>query len=268
MSIFNSLKNVFGKQKESGDENQQEQPEKKDYRPLTSTEKAKGLAGAASVYAENLNKSPEEQREALRQFLRSQKAKHVTSETEYQNFNSYCAEFIVLRETIRNPANGTEESRLGFELDSDSEEKWEEILERYGRNSWEMVGNLQISFRQSPEGFPWAIIAFPQEFRLAGHLLSLRAGGKDFSFSGYSVRSKHSLQDSAPPVSMIFVYGKKSLEKLAKESPLLHPAWKALKEMPEDENWFCISDLPSSSWLANAEGNDDDLFTQYTKDLQ
>lgn len=82
MSIFDSLKNIFGKQKESDDETQQKQPEKKDYRPLTSTEKAKGLSGAASVYAENLNKSPEEQREAMKQFLLSQETKHDASETE------------------------------------------------------------------------------------------------------------------------------------------------------------------------------------------
>jgi hypothetical protein len=41
---------------------------------------------------------------------------------------SYCSEFISLVETIRDPAKGTEESRIGFELQSDAEDRWDEIL--------------------------------------------------------------------------------------------------------------------------------------------
>lgn len=174
---------------------------------------------------------------------------------------SYCSEFVALVETIRDPAKGTEESRIGFELQSDAEDKWDEILEKYGRNSWEVVGNLQTSFRHSKLGIPWAIIAFPEEYRLAGHLCSLRVGGDDFSFTAYSVRSGYSVSESGPPpVSMVFVSRKAVLERCAHESQLFQAAWQALEKMPETRNWFCISDPPPAQWVADTEIGDDELY--------
>lgn len=175
---------------------------------------------------------------------------------------SYCSEFISLIETIRDPRKGVEEDRIGFELQSDAEDKWDEILEKYGRNSFEMVSNLQVSFRKSKAGIPWAIVAFPEEYRLAGHLVSIRVSSEDFSFSAYSLRSGYSISEAAPPpvVSMVFIYRKAALEQAALESPLLQPAWDALRNMPETRNWLCISDPPSAYWLTREQMEDDSLF--------
>ena len=174
---------------------------------------------------------------------------------------SYISEFISLTETIRDSQKRITESRNGFELQSEAEEKWDEILKKYKRNSWEMVGNLNISFRNSSLGVPWAIIVFPEEYRLSGHLLSIRTSNDDFSFSAYSIRSGYSIQKNGiPPVSMIFMYRRPALEQAALKSPMLLSAWKILENLPETRNWFCISDSPSADWIAKAEKDDDILF--------
>lgn len=146
-------------------------------------------------------------------------------------------------------------------LADDAEEAFDELLLPYRVSSFEFTMQLDRDFRD--RGFwPWAMIAFPSEYRLAGHLFSIRQKPQDFSFSAYSLKDgMHSVEEEGPPpVSIVFFRDKTALKKAAARSELFSDAWKLLKDKEHEQKWFVVSEPPKKEWLSVTSEEDDELF--------
>lgn len=176
-----------------------------------------------------------------------------------------CYELFILQESVRESNGRISSSRLFTEIHPDAEDKIEELLQKHGRNCWEFFGNCDVTFRRE-NIWPWSIVLFDDEFRLAGHVVSIRRNRKDFSFSAYSIKpGEYSLsKDSIPPVSVLFINNKDSLQELASRSELFKMAWNQLSNCPEQQHWICIAEPPSPEWIDNISQNDDQLFMKIT----
>jgi hypothetical protein len=111
--------------------------------------------------------------------------------------------------------------------------------------------------------WPWAIVLFNEEFRLAGHVLSIRQNKRDFLFTAYSIKpgAKPITEQEVPSVSVILVYEKKALERAATQSKLFSAAWEQLADRSEDQHWICIADSPPVEWMRQTSQDDDELFS-------
>jgi hypothetical protein len=172
-----------------------------------------------------------------------------------------CYEFFILQEIIKEADGKISSSRLFTEIHPKAEEIIDDVLHKHDRNSWEFFGNLDVSSRR--EGiWPWAIALFNEEFRLAGHVVSIRQNRDDFSFTAYSIKpGSHSVaEQGVPSVSVLLVNKKTSLERAAPQSKFFSAAWEQLADQSEDQHWICIADSPSEEWLRQTSQNDDQLF--------
>jgi hypothetical protein len=134
----------------------------------------------------------------------------------------------------------------------------DEILEKFGRNSVEFFNSLENSINQVGN-WPWAIILFNEEFRLAGHVVSVRKKREDFSFTAYTLLPGTTAK-VVPPVSVLLINKKIVLEQAAMQSQLFNAAWVYLADKSEDQHWVCIADSPSVDWETKTCQNDDKLF--------
>jgi hypothetical protein len=174
-----------------------------------------------------------------------------------------CYEFFVLEETCRDANTGKKlSSRLCMEIDPQEEGIIDEVLQKHGRNSWEFFHNCDVTFRRDGV-WPWAIVLFNEEFRLAGHVLSIRQNKRDFLFTAYSIKpgAKPITEQEVPSVSVILVYEKKALERAATQSKLFSAAWEQLADRSEDQHWICIADSPPAEWMRQTSQDDDELFS-------
>lgn len=120
-----------------------------------------------------------------------------------------------------------------------------------------------VNAKHEREGvFPWAIVFYNKEFRLAGHLASIRQNSNDFRFSAYSIKTdNYSVAEmGVPSVSLLYVYKKKAIQQAAKESEFFSAAWEQLADLPENQHWICIADSPSEEWVKQTSQNDDELY--------
>ncbi|MDI7259043.1 MAG: hypothetical protein QME90_03870 [Thermodesulfobacteriota bacterium] len=172
-----------------------------------------------------------------------------------------CYEFFVLQEVVKDADGKISSSRLFTEIHPDAEEIIDDVLRKHGRNSWEFFGNLDVSNRR--EGiWPWAIVLFDEEFRLAGHVVSIRQNRGDFSFTAFSMKpGRYSVaEQGVPPVSVLLLNNKKALEQAASQSKLFSAAWEQLADRSEDQHWICVADSPTEEWVRQTSQNDDQLF--------
>jgi hypothetical protein len=171
-----------------------------------------------------------------------------------------CYEFFVLGVKHINEAEGRLlSSDLVTEVDSDTCDIIDEILQKYGRNSWEFFENTDITLRK--EGIcPWAIVLFEEEFQLSGHAVSIREDRKHFWFTSYSMKPWLLKETGVPPLSVILVFSKKALKDAALKSELFNKAWEQLSECSEERHWICIADSPSPEWISQTSKNDMELF--------
>ncbi len=172
-----------------------------------------------------------------------------------------CYEFFILQSITRQADGKISSTRLFMEIHPDAEEIIDRFLEKHNSTAWEFFGNLDVPCRQQGI-WPWAIVLFDKEFRLAGHAASVRKNRGDFSFTAYSMKSGASMveQGVAPPLSVILINNKKALEHAAIQSKLFSAAWEQLAEQSENQHWVCIADSPSEEWLQQISQNDDQLF--------
>jgi hypothetical protein len=169
-------------------------------------------------------------------------------------------EILLLREEIRGPSGSS--SRLYLETLPETDEFLDTLLEPFGRNSFELIGNLNVSFRQS-NFWPWGVVAFEREYRLAGHVCASRHNPRDVLFTGYSVRTDYSVaRTGPPPVSMLFFHSKLVVSTLASQSPLFSACWSILADKPQNRNWLCVPDPLPESWVTEAEKVDAALFSR------
>ena len=176
-----------------------------------------------------------------------------------------CFENFMLTEVIKNAKGKTLSVENFMQVDSAAEPIIDYFLQKYGRDSFEYFENLDKTIKLE-EIWPWAIILFKEEFRLAGHVVSLRKDRKDFLFSAYSIGpGPYSIAaQGVPPVSVLLMNNKTVLEEAAKQSPLFDAAWSQLADKSEDQHWVCITDSPPADWVAVNSQNDDQLFRSVT----
>ncbi len=114
--------------------------------------------------------------------------------------------------------------------------------------------------------WPWAIIAFEFEYKLAGRVCSIRRSREDISFSAYSIKDNYSIVESGPPpVSLLFVYKKSILNELGLQSLLFSQSWTYLKDKSESRHWLFIPDPLPNKWVKEKEKLDSKLFRKIFK---
>lgn len=77
-----------------------------------------------------------------------------------------CYQVFPLIETIRGGGQVLHTKLLA--IDSDIEVDLDRIVDKFDTDASWFMHKLNISFEQS-NVYPWAMIAFPEEYRLAGH---------------------------------------------------------------------------------------------------
>ena len=81
-----------------------------------------------------------------------------------------CFENFMLTEVIKNARGKTLSVENFMQVDSAAESIIDYYLQKYGRDSFEYFENLDKTIKLE-EIWPWAIILFKEEFRLAGHVV-------------------------------------------------------------------------------------------------
>jgi len=133
-------------------------------------------------------------------------------------------------------------------------------LEKFDKDGFQVTWGLESAFKKS-DNWPWAIVFYREEFRLAGHVVSTRKDRSDVSLTSYTMPSNHSVEEhGVPTVSVLLIYTKNPLKELAEESELFSKAWEQLSDCDESRHWICIAESPSEEWIKKASKGDDQLF--------
>lgn len=109
---------------------------------------------------------------------------------------------------------------------------------------------------------PWGITVFPQEYQLAGHVISRRLEQDDLLFSSFSnIKDPYQYPNRQPPPCSFLCHRSKSMaHRLASRSPLFQATWSALKDRSEGRSWICFPPPLPEDWVAEAEARDAALF--------
>jgi len=144
-------------------------------------------------------------------------------------------------------------------LPPDAEKAFDTIVEPFGLTGEGWIYLCSHGIKCS-EDVPWALIALDREYKLVGHLMTIKGSTRDLRFAWYS-RAKQ--PDSATRyVSFLIVMNKGILSFLAHQTPLLTSAWELLKDKFETQQWFCISEPLPEEWARETEDHDDQLISQ------
>lgn len=130
--------------------------------------------------------------------------------------------------------------------------------------------DLEYSVKVNDQPFPWAVIFFPKEYPLAGHLLSIRPN-RDIRFFCYSLMNMRKFEsydpeiDGAPPMSIVYVYSKSAImSPRISESPIMKEASEALADKPDDGNWVVIVDPIDPAWVEEAAKTNEALYYEFS----
>lgn len=174
---------------------------------------------------------------------------------------------------------GAEHADTWIFFPEEIEQSLKKVIEPYGYatddddqrpNVRSMLGRVEKAIRHQFDSIPWAIVFYPQEYRLSGHLLSIRPSD-EIKFSAYSVihpdcnAYDHTVL-GAPPLSLLWIFNKDVMLKVAEsKSPLITGVFETLKDAPEDGNWVMLADPLNSDWVAEAEKSNSELFFEFLK---
>lgn len=136
----------------------------------------------------------------------------------------------------------------------------DKILKKYDTNNVSLFWDLNLSIKNL--GFrPWVIILFEKEYKLAGHISSIRNNRRDVLFTSYSLADDYSIQTHGVPLmSIILIKDKSVLSYLTDKSELFKPAWEYLKDANEKFYWVFISKPPNESWYNKLKVDDNKLY--------
>jgi len=177
----------------------------------------------------------------------------------------HCYEYFIVGTTIKKRNDkgqiAIETNDLyGMIFPDDATEALDKILEKFDTDASIMTWKLENTFR-TDRNFPWAIVFYKEEFRLAGHVVSTRKDRNDVLFTCYTMPNNHSVQEhGVPSVSILLIYSKSSLKGLANDSELFSKAWEQLSECDEDRHWICVAETPTKEWIEKTSKDDDQLF--------
>ena len=180
--------------------------------------------------------------------------------------NEKCFELYLLRSEVRKSDGTIESSTLFTEYSNETEEALDNFLSMWNSDAFEVFSSLDEAIRRQGI-WPWAIALYEKEFRLAGHVVSLRQHRCDFSFSSHSMHNhdvlslgEHIEENGVPPFSILLINNKKALADAAKKSPLFEQAWLLLKDKEDNAHWVCIASSPPDEWVVKTGAGDDELF--------
>jgi len=111
----------------------------------------------------------------------------------------------------------------------------------------------------------FAIVVFPQEYFLSGHVASLRGSKENAWITSFGVLAGATRKMPMPsylPCPIVVVRNKVILRMLAEKSPLFRPAWTALANATTDRTWLCLSDPLPEDWVRKTEPGDERLFRE------
>jgi hypothetical protein len=145
-------------------------------------------------------------------------------------------------------------------LPDDADEALDKILKKFDTDTFSFTWKLEKTF-QKYGNWPWAIVFYKEEFRLAGHVVSKREKREDIAFTYFRMPIPHTVEEyGVPSVSLLLIYSKDGLSKVANRSELFKKAWDQLCDCNEERRWICIAESPSKEWVKKSSENDDQLF--------
>lgn len=115
-----------------------------------------------------------------------------------------CLPMYLLQEMTRSWPGGETTTRPFLALSPEAEDKFSERLEAFGLNSWLYLSGQERSLRAS-NWWPWAMVALPEEYRMAGHLFSIRRDREEFKFTSYYI-GPHSLAEQGPSLVSVLLF--------------------------------------------------------------
>lgn len=154
------------------------------------------------------------------------------------------------------------------------EQRLKKIIEPYGYATDDndrrptvrsMLRRVEKTIRYQLPCIPWAVVFYPQEYPLSGHLLSIRPSD-EIKFSAYSVIHPNcNAYDpnvlGAPPLSLLWIITKDAMIKAVESnSPLITGVFETLKDAPADGHWTMLADPLDPDWVAEAEKSNSTLF--------
>ncbi len=140
----------------------------------------------------------------------------------------------------------------------------EEFLSAFDLTSFSFFIRLNKSL--SREGFwPWAIVMFPDEYPIAGHIMVVRGNREDVLFTAYGAKGRGEPQhwkkqlplfeSALPPVSVLLIRAKEDFERIVEYSPVFRKVWKVLEDMGESRHWLYLADSLDSALVESIKDN-------------
>ncbi len=173
-----------------------------------------------------------------------------------------CFQFNITKIAAKHSDFLNGKAELVMYADNEATKVIDAFLSDWKKSTKEFLDGLSITCRQQ-KVWPWAIALYPREYRLAGHVVSIRQQKEDFSFGSYSLgKGQFLINDGVPPFSFLLVNRKAALADAAKKSMLFEQAWKLLKDKDENLHWICLPSSPPAKWIDKISEGDDKLFLQ------
>ena len=157
-----------------------------------------------------------------------------------------CYRFDVLQDTVLDANNRIIQSGFCAELVEDELEEdhpVQQLLDRYGTDSFFFLSNLVNAFYQKSGIIPWCIILLEKEYAIGEHIDSTRKMKSDILYSAWSYRFKGERfsKEVLPLASVIIIKDKDVLFDAATKSELFKMWLKGLADQPEHCHWVCIA---------------------------
>jgi hypothetical protein len=131
------------------------------------------------------------------------------------------------------------------------------------------LGRIELACRNQLRRVPWAVVFFPEEYPLLGHLLSIRPDPESLKASAYSLLLPNNCPDRrkgiAPPLSFVLIASKDALRTTAASgSPLVTGVFESLRDLEADGCWVHFANPIDPAWVASAAKTNDLLFSTIT----
>lgn len=149
------------------------------------------------------------------------------------------------------------------EIPAEAEAMMREVFRPFG----DAVELFLKRFRRRWSRPSWVTIFLDREYRLLGHVTSVRGYKARIPVTGYSTIDECPIdEDNIPSISILFVRDKTALASAASESPMFHQFWDDMEDLAEDDHWLYFADPLPSDWVKTIESEDDDVVRSILKE--
>jgi len=136
-----------------------------------------------------------------------------------------------------------------------------QVLDSFAMETDEFMQGLKYMI-SSCDQYPWAIMAFPKEYKLAGHIYSRRIDPEDPQFSSYTLIREGGGRpmDKPPSCSIMVFYNKSAASNMKERGHLFQTCWSCVRGLPEDRSWLILAPALDQNWVSKTEEGDAALF--------